>query len=289
MSKISHTIYIAIMALIVIGVTIFLISYGYSYYTTSVADRFYHPDYQLLNPSGIIGHGLGIIGSLLMIIGVSIYMIRKRVRAFSRVGNLKYWLEFHIFLCTLGPILVLFHTAFRFEGLISIGFWSMVAVFASGVIGRFIYIQIPRSIEGRELSLNEIRGLKVDIGEVLKNDYDLNEESYDTIIKLTKRKTDLSDYNIFYRSLRKYFEDQRNLRSIKKVLRKSKFHRSENKKIIRFVNHEIALNRKIDRLTTMQNIFKYWHVVHLPFAIIMLVIMIIHVTVAIIFGAKWIF
>ena len=70
---------------------------------------------------------------------------------------------FHIFLCTLGPILVLFHTSYKFGGLVVISFWSMVAVFLSGIIGRFIYIQIPRTIEGRELSLNEIREMKSDV------------------------------------------------------------------------------------------------------------------------------
>jgi hypothetical protein len=39
----------------------------------------------------------------------------------------------------------------------------------------------------------------------------------------------------------------------------------------------------------MQNLFKYWHVAHLPFALIMLVIMIIHVAVTVTFGFRWIF
>lgn len=178
MSKTAHTLYISVMVAIIIGVTIALIYYGSSYFNTSNEERFYHPDHSMFKPSGPIGHGIGIIGSLFMFIGVGTYMLRKRVRAFSRVGVLKYWLEFHIFLCTLGPILVLFHTSFKFGGLVSISFWSMVAVFASGVIGRFIYIQIPRSIEGRELSLSEVQGLKSNIGDILKSDYNLPEESF---------------------------------------------------------------------------------------------------------------
>jgi len=39
----------------------------------------------------------------------------------------------------------------------------------------------------------------------------------------------------------------------------------------------------------MQQLFKYWHVAHLPFAIIMLIILIIHVGVTLTFGYKWIF
>ena len=277
------------MALIVLIASFALIYKGVSYYNTSLEERFYHTDHINLKPSGTIGHGLGIIGSLFMFIGVGTYMLRKRVRAFARWGLLKHWLEFHIFLCTLGPILVLFHTSFKFGGLVSISFWSMIAVFASGVIGRFIYIQIPRTIEGRELSLNEVRDLKSDIGGILKNDYNLEEESYQIIVESTKRKVEVYHKNTFVRFIKKYFEDRRTLRRIKSVLKQGNLKRSDSKKIIKLVNNEISLNRRIDRLTTMQNLFKYWHVAHLPFAIIMLIIMIIHVAVTIVFGYKWIF
>jgi hypothetical protein len=39
----------------------------------------------------------------------------------------------------------------------------------------------------------------------------------------------------------------------------------------------------------MQNLFRYWHVAHLPFAFVMLIIMIIHVGVTLTFGYHWIF
>jgi hypothetical protein len=39
----------------------------------------------------------------------------------------------------------------------------------------------------------------------------------------------------------------------------------------------------------MQKLFKYWHVAHLPFALVMLVIMVVHVAVSIVFGYTWIF
>lgn len=211
MTTTTHRVYIFILSTIVILSLISLIQVGSSYYNTSIEERFFHEDHVSLKPSGELGHGLGIVGSLLMIIGVFSYMARKRIRQFTRIGVLKHWLEFHIFLCTLGPIMVLFHTSFKFGGLVAVSFWSMVAVFLSGIIGRFIYLQIPRSIEGRELSLNEVREMKGDV------------------------------------------------------------------------------NRSIERLQTMQNLFRYWHVAHLPFALVMLVIMIIHVIVTIVFGYRWIF
>ena len=165
----------------------------------------------------------------------------------------------------------------------------MVAVFLSGVIGRFIYIQIPRSIEGRELSLSEVRDLKSDISDIIKNNYSLSQESVSIITKSTQKKAEVISGNIFSRTFRKYFVDRRNVRNVKKKLKQNKLSRKESNQILKLVNNEISLNRRIDRLTTMQNLFKYWHVAHLPFAIIMLIIMIIHVVVTLTFGYRWIF
>jgi hypothetical protein len=138
MTKTGHKLFIAVLAIITVLALIILSYIGFSYYQTHLDERFFHVDHEILKPSGILGHGLGIIGSLIILIGVFSYMIRKRYRSLMRLGILKYWLEFHIFLCTLGPIMVLFHTAFKFGGIVAVSFWSMVAVFLSGVIGRFI-------------------------------------------------------------------------------------------------------------------------------------------------------
>ncbi len=289
MSKIAHRIFISILVAIVLVSLITLFYKGISYYKVGIEERFYHPDHSLLKPSGILGHGLGIMGSLSMIIGVSIYMVRKRYRFLSRLGLLKHWLEFHIFLCTLGPILVLFHTAFKFGGLVAISFWSMVAVFLSGVIGRFIYIQIPRSIEGRELSLNEVREMKSDVAGIVKKSYNLDEESYNILADSIKKKVELYHKYAIVRYIRKYFDDRKSIHTVKTLLKKNNLTRTEYKKILALVRNDIKLNRRIERLDTMQNLFKYWHVVHSPFALVMLIIMVIHVAVTIAFGYRWIF
>jgi hypothetical protein len=289
MSKTVHIIYITTLVGIVVLTFLALLDIGMPYYMVNMEERFYHPDYNLLKPSGILGHGMGIIGSLLIVIGVSIYMARKRYRIFSRLGILKYWLEFHIFLCTLGPLLIVFHTSFKVGGLVAISFWSMVAVFLSGVIGRFIYIQIPRSIEGRELSLAEVRGLKTDVAGTIMSSYNINEESFKIISESTKKKIDLYHFNPIIGFIRKYNDDRKSYRAVKAVLRKNKLPGKEKKKILGLVRDDILLNRKIDRLDLMQKMFQYWHVIHSPFALVMLIIMLIHVAVTIVLGYRWIF
>jgi hypothetical protein len=243
----------------------------------------------MLKPSGIIGHGLGLLGSLSMIIGMLSYMARKRYRFLSRMGQLKYWLEFHIFLCTLGPILVLFHTSYKFGGLVAISFWSMVAVFLSGIVGRFIYLQIPRTVEGRELSVNEVTGLKTDVAGYVKNITTLDEEGTSILVDATKRKVEIYIKNPFSRYLQKRSADREAMQSVKTVLRKLKLSDSEYRKVVAMVREDIKINRRLERLDTMRNMFRYWHVAHLPFALVMLIIMVIHVAVTIVFGYRWIF
>jgi sulfur relay (sulfurtransferase) DsrC/TusE family protein len=289
MTRTAHKLFISILVAIVFITIIVLIYNGLSYYRTSVEERFYHHDNNLLKPSGVLGHGFGIVGSFLIVVGVTSYMARKRYRFLSRLGVLKHWLEFHIFLCTLGPILVLFHTAYKFGGLVAISFWSMVAVFLSGIAGRFIYLQIPRSIEGNELSLNDIKELRTDVAGILKNSYNLDEDSFNIITDSINKKVELYHPNALFRFFRKYFKDQKTFRIVKEVLRKNNMSKTEMKKVLDLVRDDIKLNRKIERLSTMQNMFKYWHVIHSPFALVMLIIMVIHVGVTIVFGYRWIF
>ncbi|NUM60942.1 MAG: hypothetical protein HUU44_02195, partial [Ignavibacteriaceae bacterium] len=168
MNKTIHKVYIGLFFTVGISVAILLGVNGYQYYSTPLEERFFSSQHELLKPSGYWGHGFGIIGTLMMIIGVSTYMIRKRYRKFFNFGYLKHWLEFHIFLCSVGPVLVLYHTSFKFGGIVSVSFWSMVLVVLSGVVGRFIYVQIPRTIQGQELSINELSSMKEDLAKRIR-------------------------------------------------------------------------------------------------------------------------
>ena len=286
MNKAVHATYIGFMVLIIILVTIYLIYTGQTYYSTSLEERFYHPHHNWFKPSGAYGHGLGIVGTFMILFGVVIYIARKRYNFMAKYLRLKYLLEFHIFLCTLGPILVLFHTAFKFGGIVSIAFWSMVAVVASGVIGRFIYIQIPRTIEGRALSLSEVKNMKTSLADALNDNVNLDENTMQMIVSSTQKADDKKGKLSF---LSQYFEDKKTVSALNKTLKQKRLPKSDRVSILKMVNNEISLSNRIARLETMQKLFKYWHVAHLPFALIMLIIVVIHVGVTLAFGYKWIF
>jgi len=236
-----------------------------------------------------MGHGLGILGTLLILIGVFSYIGRKKNKFLPRVGALKYWLEFHIFLCSVGPLLILFHTAFKFGGIVSISFWSMVAVVLSGVIGRFIYIQIPRTIQGRELSLVEIKEMKDAMNQALKNKYNLEETTYQRLMAATQKAAVLPGIDLPIEESAQRSEKKAIKGEVKKIITESGLSGRDKKGVMKLFKNEMTINARIKRLQLMQTLFKHWHVAHLPFALIMLVIMVIHVAITITFGYRWIF
>jgi len=97
MTRLVHRLYLSFYVIVVLAAFIVLGLIGMSYYNLPLEERYFHPDYALLKPSGLLGHGLGIVGTMLILIGVFSYMARKRIKTFSHIGVLKYWLEFHIF------------------------------------------------------------------------------------------------------------------------------------------------------------------------------------------------
>jgi hypothetical protein len=291
MNKTLHKIYVALFLVVGISVIVLLAIYGFDYYTTPLQERFFNPNHNLLKPSGALGHGLGIIGTLMMIVGVSVYMIRKRYRRFFNIGYLKHWLEFHIFLCSVGPVLVLYHTAFKFGGIVSVSFWSMVLVVLSGVVGRFIYLQIPRTIHGQEISINELNSIKeklaIKIRSVLSEDSSTLSE-FEKISSADRYKSFklLTAAGFFVRD---YFDIKRVMKLLRMRIKLLGIGKSEKDELIRAARSEIVIARRIALLRTSQKLFQWWHIFHLPFAITMFVIMVIHVAVTIIFGYKWIF
>jgi hypothetical protein len=289
MSKIAHGIYIFILVIFTVAVFVTLTIYGVDYYTTAISERHFHSQNELLKPTGLIGHGIGIVGSVFMIVGVFGYMARKRFRSLYRAGGIKYWLEFHIFLCTLGPILVLFHTTFKFGGIVAVSLWSMVAVVISGIIGRFIYLQIPRTIQGRELSLSDLSGLEDDLFKEMQEHYKVN---YEIIAHLNIALSDsasVENKNLILRIINRFRFERKLMKQVREELKTQQLKSKDYRKVVRLFKSKIILNRRIAWLSTMQDFLRYWHVAHLPFALIMLVIMIIHIIVAVFFGYKWIF
>jgi hypothetical protein len=96
--------------------------------------------------SSLVGHGIGILGFILMLMTATLYSIRK-LRTDARWGNMAAWLRFHMVTGLVGPYMVLLHTAMRFKGLAGLAMLLTVIVVVSGLIGRYIYTAVSRTVD----------------------------------------------------------------------------------------------------------------------------------------------
>jgi hypothetical protein len=263
--------------------------YGWDYYTAPLHDRAYMEVHELLKPTGLIGHGYGIIGTLFLIIGVGTYSLRKRVSTFQHWGKLRNWLRFHIFLCTSGPALVLWHTTFKFQGIVAVSFWSMVIVLLSGVLGRYVYNRIPKTENGHFRNLNDLRTEQSDLWNSIKNAYSFSDSQL-KILGLdgftyqfqNPWKALLTTISFDIKSLIRFQSD-------KKYVSELSLADTSSDKMAQWVSEYRWKTRQLYLLQPLQKIFTYWHIFHIPLATLMFLILAVHVTVAIVFGYTWIF
>ena len=127
------------LAFIGVAILVFLGIAGGRYYMLPDVLRYRSPQHALMKPSGSWGHGVGILATGVMLLNF-VYPIRKRARWLKRRGSIAPWLRFHVFVGTLTPPVILFHSAFRWGNpLATATYVSLVVVVVTGLIGRFIY------------------------------------------------------------------------------------------------------------------------------------------------------
>jgi len=265
--------------------------HGIDFYTTSLAERPHHTDYRHWKPGGIIGHGFGMIGSFFMIL-LLLYSIRKRSSHLSRFGSIGKWLNVHIFLGINGPLFIILHSTFKFDGLVSVSFWSMIAVAASGIIGRYLYIQIPRNIDGHELSLDQVEKNYQTLSTELADNYNINLHESQRISKIMEKPVEnhKSVTGTFFMLARGDLMRPLRLLKLKHYLkRKFQLSQDEIKEITEVIKRRTLLERRIRFWSGIHKLFHYWHVFHKPFAVIMYLIMLVHIGVSIWLGYTWIF
>ncbi len=254
-------------------------------------ERPHHPDHQNLKPGGIRGHGLGIIGTLMMLT-LLVYSMRKRNFIFRGIGQIGSWLDFHIFLGIMGPLFVILHTAFKLNGIVALSFWSMILVSLSGFLGRYLYLQIPRNISGHEINLQELENTNEYILKEIEAKYDI-ERSFvsemETLI-VGKLYPNKSEFATFFSFLTADIFRLFRIRNIRKILRRSKgLSKKQIGILLGLMKKKAFIHRRLILWHNIHRLFHYWHVFHRPFALIMYLIMMIHVVLTVLLGYTWIF
>jgi hypothetical protein len=264
---------------------------GFSYYLTPYLERPHHSAHQTIKPGGLIGHGLGIVGSLMMIL-MLLYSVRKRYRILKKWGSINIWLNYHIYLGITGPLFVVLHSSFKLNGIVAISFWSMVAVALSGVLGRYLYIQIPRTISGNELNLKELDEIYQKTSREVFANYRIDETYLAKIENMIIGRIDAAKGSLrvlMTLALSDLFLPLRMRRARKRIRRLTGVSKKNTRILVTHIKKKAILHRQIALWQHINNLFHYWHVIHKPFAVVMYLIMIIHVIITVLLGYKWLF
>ncbi len=262
---------------------------GLDYYLLPLDERAFSPLHRLYAPTGLVGHGLGIVGTLFIVVGVCMYSLRKRVQGLRRWGKLKHWLEIHIFLCTLGPFLVLLHTTFRFGGIVAISFWSMALVVASGFFGRYLYVRIPKTVNGRFLTAAEVREEVNGLARRVERESGLPAADVEALLAPIRPRSSAGIAGALRLSLRDWPRRRSEHRRLDRALASAGVPTTIRGGLIGSILEEERLRRQAALLQPFQRAFRYWHTLHLPLAAVMMIILAVHVAVAIMLGYTWIF
>jgi hypothetical protein len=255
---------------------------GLGYYTTPLAVRAYAPAHRLLKPSGPIGQTFGVFGTALMLVPF-LYMVRKRFKRLSGAGTVKTWLEVHLFCGVVGPVLITLHTSFKFNGIISAAYWSMVIVMLSGFVGRYLYVRIPRSLRGTELTRAELDQAAADLRDRVAASVppQLAAElaAFERSV-VPAQDTDLSFVDLLFGEL----IVGRRLRRFGHELERRGIDQAERRQIVQLTGERAVLLRRTAYLQRTKTLFNLWHVFHLPLVYLLLVIAAAHIGVALYLG-----
>jgi hypothetical protein len=263
---------------------------GLDYYLLPLEERAFSPLAPIFSPTGLVGQGLGIVGTAMIAVGVVGYAIRKRVAALDKLGTLKQWLQVHIFLCTLGPFLVLLHTTFKFGGIVSIAFWSMAIVVVSGLFGRYVYVRIPKTLNGRFLGMEALRERLHGLGAALEARAGIPLPELEAALALGAPRGPAPGLAASLAlAVTEDLRGRARQRRVRRLLRARAVPAPVHREVLRLAREQRRLRQQTLLLQPFQRLFRYWHVVHLPLAIVMFLILVVHVAVAVMFGYTWIF
>ena len=247
----------------------------------------------MLRSSGTVGQSAGIL-ALAIFAFLWLYPLRKRSPWLAFTGSVGRWLDVHIVAALSLPLLLAIHAAWRFGGVIGLGFWAIMIVCASGVVGRYLYVRIPRSRTGAELSLEEVAGQRralvqhiVDVTGLGLHDVQTLTGSAGPTAKGTPspwwaiRAMVMSDLT--------RWRERRAIRRRWRTLapRGVTLDQKTLDDIAACAAREMALAQQVSLLATTHRIFRWWHVAHRPIALTALIAVIIHVGVVIALGVTW--
>ncbi|MEZ5541364.1 MAG: hypothetical protein R3F42_04900 [Pseudomonadota bacterium] len=244
-----------------------------------------------LSPEDGVGYALGIIGGSLMVL-LLLYPLRKHVSWMRRVGKVKHWFRMHMIIGVLAPVLILYHCNFQLGSMNgTIALFSMLLVASSGLLGRYFYTRIHYGLYGRKADLERLNSDAIVIKAYMHRVFAADPGLQDRLTILEQKTlrqphslvggiwhiAHISVLSRWYALLARMrlrnaqnaiiLRDRLNPEEIRRLRISSSYY-------LRLYMESI---RRVAGFTFFERLFGFWHVLHLPLFLMMLVAGVIHV------------
>lgn len=229
------------------------------------------------------GHGLGILGTLLMLSTETLYSLRKRTALLRWAGPVRFWLSAHIFTGIVGPFMVLMHTAFEFRGLAGFTAGLTLLVVASGFLGRYLYTAIPRSLAGVEASPADLaESLRQNLARLTALAQPLSPTVQALVATATTPAARADWAVVALRGWDTWTYRRRLRQQIRQAERAEHVSLAE---VERLLAERHAQERQLHSLNAARRLLSVWHTVHVPLGVMLFASVAIHIVATLYFGA----
>jgi hypothetical protein len=229
---------------------------------------------------GLIGHSLGILGFVLMLMTETLYALRKTSRR-ARWGRTSTWLRFHIFTGLVGPFLVLLHSSWKFNGLAGVVTLMTAIVVLSGFIGRYIYTSVPRTVDGTVVDSGDLEA-QIAVAEA---ELHLWLADHPDASRTLSRRLDalpaLATSGPMLVLGRTFLDWGPRLAWWREKRRMAPAIRARAREIDRLLGQQVTLRRQMVSLTLARRMLAVWRTVHIPIGVVLFTAAFVHVGAAI--------
>jgi hypothetical protein len=254
----------------------------------------YNSEEGYLTPETGIGYWLGIAGASAMLL-LLIYPLRKRMRILRSAGSVSGWFRLHMVLGIVGPALILFHANFKLGSLNSnVALFAMLTVAVSGLVGRYLYSRIHLGLYGRRAEIQEllsdVESLKSSIEGGFPLPYDLaaaldgyasralagHDGALSSLVSLLAvRLRSPGERTWLLNKIEQYIGIESKRGGWPRRLRRRRV-----RELRRLLRQYFAAVNKAATFSFYERLFALWHVLHLPFFIILVFAAIAHIIAA---------
>ena len=259
--------------------------------TATLLVGFAYRDATGLTPGKGLGYWLGIVGGL-TILAVLGYPMRKYVRSWRSFGTTSGWFTAHMLLGTLGPAIILFHAGFQLGAFNSnVALITMLFVAGSGVVGRYLYGQLQKVLQGRRAELSQMLSHTADMRLALGGDLPEGSPVWQELTQLEEmaRTPARGLFGALRQSLGLSFRANGVRRLVARDTRrfidaesrrfglKSKQRKAWQRAAREHLEAYFAAVLAAARLILFERMFSAWHYLHVPLFVVMTLSVVVHI------------